>query len=423
MLTKKPLLTDKVKQGHGHYIVLYCIPHVPVSFPQSKLKNEHKTVTGTLTMNESQLHLVLEYNEEYSKLLWPSTLYSLLCLVIGLFGNGYVLVIYKFKMKDETESRYFIPYLAIADACTSLFTCIIYTVHNFHMLYFPWDFLCKSLNVLSFIPGITSVLFLLAIAVQRFMRSRPSGRHFSLFWRRATLVIILTVSVCFGVPSFLFAGVGEIQFVYNGVNISSINCQTRNDQYPIFENVYYGVMALFASVNIVSIFILYICIAVVVYRWNSKTKLNIIKSAAMSGKEDTENTEHIELDCIEPLTRNITRTNPTDDKDEDISPNDGSNKTASPSTQFNKMFVTIVVAYVLTYLPTGVIMITLISNKDTDSTALLLSFPVWKLQIYIICERTVIINNIVNPFIYGYFDMEFRKYLKKLLPPFCRRKV
>ena len=398
-----------------YWIILYCL----LGLFYFLLVNWR--MNTTLTMNESQLHLILEYNEEYANNMWPNTLYSLLCLVIGLIGNGYVLLIYKFKMKDTTESRYFIPYLAIVDACASFFTCIIFILNNFYILYFPWDVLCKSLTVLSFIPGLASVLFLLAIAVQRYTRSKPSGMHFSLFWRRATVVIILTVSVCFGTPFFLFAGVGKIQFVYKGVNLSSTNCQARNNQYPTVENIYYGVLSVGAIVNIVSIFILYICIAVVVYKWNRKTGLN--RTAAISVKEHTENTEYSELDCIEPLAVNITRTNPMDHSKDVISPKDRRNETASPSTQFNKMFVTIVVAYVLTYIPAGVILITLIRKTDTDSTAVLLGFPVWKLQIYSIIERFWIINNIVNPFIYGYFDIEFRKYLKNIVPPCCRRKV
>ena len=372
-------------------------------------------------MNESQLNLLLEFNDEYSKNLWPNTLYSLLCLVIGLFGNGYVLLIYNFKMKDKTESRYFIPHLAVADACASVFSCIAFILINFYPLYFPWDFLCKGINYLSFVPGFASALFLLGIAVQRYTRSKPFGRPFSLFWRRTTVVVIWIVTICIEIPSFLFAGVAEIEFVYKGVNISSINCQARNDQYLTLQNIFYGCLVVGVSANILSIFILYICIAVVVYRRNKKTRLSL--TINKSGKEGAENPKEIELDAIEPLTGNITGLSSMDHSKDVICRKVGKSDAASPSTQFNEMFLTIVVAYVMTYVPAGVILGILISKADTDSAVFLLGFPVWKLQIISIIERTWVINNIVDPFIYGYFDMEFRKYLKKILPPFCRRKV
>ena len=374
-------------------------------------------------MNTSLLSLVLKYNDEYSKNLWPSTLFGLLCLVIGLFGNGYVLFIYKFRMKDKTESRYFIPYLAMADLCASFFTCITFTLLNFYPLYFPWDFWCKGMAFLSFVPGLASALFLLAIAVQRYTRSRPLERHFSLFWRRATVGIILTVSLVMGIPCLLFAGVGEIEFVYNGNNVTSINCRQRGNQYMELAPVFYGVLAVVLSVNIVCIFILYICIATVVYRRNKGTRLSKSLASSNGHKERTTKTEDTELDAIEILSRNANAKKSRDLFKEGTSRNVGKFTTSSPSTQFNKMFLTIVVAYVLTFLPAGIVLVTFVSKENIDSAVIFLGFPMWQMQMYSILQRTWVINNIVNPFIYGYFDMEFRKYLKNIVPPFCRCKV
>ena len=78
------------------------------------------------------------------------------------------------------------------------------------------------------------------------------------------------------------------------------------------------------------------------------------------------------------------------------------------------MFMTIVVIYVLTYLSTAVLMVGVIANGDMGK---LQDVPLWKLQVYGIFARTYVLNNVVNPFIYGYFDMLFRKYIKNML--FC----
>ena len=377
-----------------------------------------------MTMNESLLHLVLEYDKEYSQNLWPSTLFGLLCLVIGLFGNGYVLFIYKFKMKDKTESRYFIPYLAIVDTCTSFLTCVFFTLLNFHPLYFPWDFLCRGMNYISGVPTFASALLLLAIAVQRYFGIKPSGRHFSLFWRKVTVGVILVMTVCSGIPGIAFAGVGEIDFEYKGVNLTSVNCQTRNDKYPTYQTIYFGFLAVVLIVNIVTIFVLYVCIAAVVCRHHRHTRWSIKKSPVTSENEGTDKTEEIELESIEPLASNTkTKKTMVDRNAEPTKRRSRKNKTASPSTQFNKMFLTIVVAYVLTFVPAGVVMITLLDAGGKDSAVFMLDFPVWQMQMYSILERTWVINNIVNPFIYSYFDVEFRKYLKNILPLFCRHRV
>ena len=316
-------------------------------------------------------------------------------------------------MKDNTESRYFIPYLAMADLCAGSFASISFTIGNFHRLYFPWDFCCKLMWYFPSVPTIASTLFLLAIAVQRYMRSKPFGRHFSLFWRRATVVIICTVSVCFSLPLFLFTGVGGFEFVYKGVDIDSINCQAKNNQYPTLQNVYFGVLIVLAIVNIVIIFILYICVAVVVYRRNRKgrltSKINTLP-AMSTGKECTQKTDDIELDSIETLDRN----NRVDHSREVKSPRHGKSNESSPSTKYNKMFFTIVIAYVLAFIPVCVVTALRMFKEPTI---------VWQMQIYAIFDKSLIINNIVNPFIYGYFDMEFRKYLKKIVPPFCRHRA
>ena len=188
---------------------------------------------------------------------------------------------------------------------------------------------------------------------------KPPGGYLSSSWRRAIVVIIFSVSVCLGIPYFLFAGVGEVEFVYNGNNMTSIVCRLRSDHH--LQPVYYGVLAFVLSVNIVCIFILYICIAVVVYQRNKNKGTRQPKSPARSDKESTQTTEDIELDSIESLPRNVKTKNSVDHSNEVTSRNAGKSSTPSPSTQFNKMFVTIVVAYVLSFLPGGIILLFLIT--------------------------------------------------------------
>ena len=166
-----------------------------------------------------------------------------------------------------------------------------------------------------------------------------------------------------------------------------------------------------------------ICIAVVVYRRNKNKGTRQPKSPARSDKESTQTTEDIELDSIESLPRNVKTKDSMDHSKEVTSRNAGKSSTPSPSTQFNKMFVTIVVAYVLSFLPGGIILLVLISNRIGDAAVFFLGFPVWQMQMIGILDRTSVINYIVNPFIYAYFDTDFRKHLMNILPLFCRRKV
>ena len=67
-----------------------------------------------------------------------------------------------------------------------------------------------------------------------------------------------------GIPGFILAGAGKNEFVNNGNNMTGLHYQARNDQYPTLEKVYYGALAVILFGNILAIFALFFCIAVVV---------------------------------------------------------------------------------------------------------------------------------------------------------------
>ena len=375
-------------------------------------------------MNESLLHLVLEYNDLWARNQWPNTLFSLLCLVIGLLGNGYVLFIYKFKLKTKAEARYFIPYLAIADACASFFSCVAFIIGNFHILYFPWDFLCKGALFAMWMPALTSTFLLLAIAVQRYTRTKLTGKHFSLTWRRAAVAIIVTVSVIYSTPFLFIAGVGETTREYKDVNLTSVKCRTQNGQYPTFEKVYVAYLIAALALNLFITFGLYISIAVVVYRHQGKRNgsESTNTTPATSGTDETtlQDTEMENMGSLNSRAKaaDVHASNPMTSCCKAIRKRNKSSS-ASPSTNFNIMFLTIVVVYALSFAPTGITTV-LVNTAELDSRK---DIPLWKVQLYSILVRTFVINNIANPFIYGYFDLEFRKYLKNLLYCFCCRKI
>ena len=380
-----------------------------------------KTTAKRFTMNGTLKHLLLEYNKEYANNLWPGTLYSLICLVVGLSGNGYVLFIYKFKLKDNSESRYFIPYLTAADAFCCFITCFSVIFDNYHFLYFPWNTLCKGMMFLSGIAGYVSTLFLLAIAVQRYIMTKK--RHFPIFWRRTAIVIISVVSLICSIPYLFTGGVKEGTRIYKGFNLTGVKCGPLNGKYPTFELVYFIWFAGFLGLNVAIILGLYVPIAIVVYRRYRTSGLSLkslkSRSPTMSGKETAKKLQDTELDCMEsPSNRKS-----TDDKSSNSAIESKHtcckianatiqrSGTRSHSTNFNIMFMTIVVMYILTYLPTGVITVYVIKGDLDD----LEDVSLWKLQLFSILGRTYVINNIVNPFIYGYFDTQFRKYIKNML--------
>ena len=351
-------------------------------------------------MNESVQHLVLEINSEYANILWPNTLFNVICLVIGILGNGYVLYINKFKLDDKTGSRYFIPYLAIDDALASLITGFGFTYRNFQ-LFFPRNGLCKGLLFGAGVTGFMSAFLLLAIAVQRYrMIIKPHGKQFTLFLRKIALLIIFITSVCFSVPITFIADVQEINGTYKGFNLTGSICWMRDDEYASLQNAYFGFSATVFVVNIVVTLILYIPIAIDIYRRHRKTKTPSMNIQARGSSLNRTASLDIDHTLFEQASMGSSSNVLIS-----VSPKTRSLKTAS--TNFNGMFVAIVVAYVVSYIPTCVM-----ATFFTDPNPLTWrDLPTRQLRVYSILAQTYVINNAINPFIYGFFDMQFRKQI------------
>jgi hypothetical protein len=77
---------------------------------------------------------------------------------------------------------------------------------------------------------------------------------------------------------------------------------------------------------------------------------------------------------------------------------------------FTYMFITIIVCYILSYLPTFVAMLL----ATGDPFLFWYSMNTIELNIVMLMRRSSIINHIANPIIYGYFDVAFRKAFMKL---------
>ena len=78
---------------------------------------------------------------------------------------------------------------------------------------------------------------------------------------------------------------------------------------------------------------------------------------------------------------------------------------------FTSMFVTIVIFYIIFYLPTFVLLIVSSKNPSRFWSTL----DDFSLNILVIFQRAFIVHYIVNPFVYAYFDLHFRSLFKKSL--------
>lgn len=94
------------------------------------------------------------------------------------------------------------------------------------------------------------------------------------------------------------------------------------------------------------------------------------------------------------------------------------NKKAKSRARSGQKRVTIMlfyhtVAYVLSYTPSLIIWILYFTVDDINS-----SFTKTERTVLFFLSRLVLLNHVINPFIYGFFDTKFKEQLRKL----CQRK-
>ena len=74
-------------------------------------------------------------------------------------------------------------------------------------------------------------------------------------------------------------------------------------------------------------------------------------------------------------------------------------------TKFNLMFLVIISAYVVAYLPTVVIIFMILDDTLWTTSSL------DEIRSYVFLFRSYVFNHAANPFVYAYFDSEIRSHM------------
>jgi magnesium-transporting ATPase (P-type) len=119
--------------------------------------------------NKSKDNLVEEWNSELAKALIPNDVLLSLYIILGIFGNVTVILVYGLRMKKKTENRYFIPVLAVSDL-TGVIVCSSFALAlNMMQAQFYNTHLCKAWWFFAALTTSMSIFLLLIIAAQRYI--------------------------------------------------------------------------------------------------------------------------------------------------------------------------------------------------------------------------------------------------------------
>ncbi|XP_062611812.1 B1 bradykinin receptor-like [Saccostrea cucullata] len=337
-------------------------------------------------------NLTLQWNQDYAEKLLPTIVFQGVVCFIGLVGNILVLLVYAFRMKGNRDDRYFIPILAVFDLIASTVASVFYVLESIYFVDFPSSGLCKGLLYTMTATSGLSALLLIGIAVQRYLKiCKPLGKQMDENKRKLCLACIVVFSILYSCPVLLFSGNKEVEGIFNGHNVTGLTCFTGAGNYPTYEAIYYYIIFLLMVVNILTVGFLYIPIGVVIYRHNKLRAARRRKSMEITSTQFDSISDNKPSQCS---TKEIS-SKPKIHKESKIN--------------FNVMFFTIIVFYLISYTPTCIFLIISklspemwynISNAETI--------------IFFTLQRFYVINHVVNPIIYGYFDMKFRSDIVNL---------
>lgn len=339
-----------------------------------------------------------QWNDRLAWILVPDTVLLLLYMIFGLLGNAIVIYIYVYRFRQTSDDRFFIPYLAAIDAMACIICGTANLLINFNPVQYTNAISCKVFFMLSQFAGSSSAIMLTIISVQRFQRiCRPFKPQMTLKQKKASVLITLSSVFLLSLPCLVTNGITHVR--NDSENITGHVCSTVD---VMGSNVFpfaYNLLVLAVCVgNLFVLCTLYVMIGQAIYgrvkfRKGSKTAA-ISESSSSSGLADN------------PLRKNSAISS--------VSLRTSSRRMQMAGHRLSLMFLIITVVYVLCFIPTLAVIVwdslyknVWLTNVDAGVVAFRFAYTLY------------IVNNIVNPVIYGFFDNTFRKEIVTWISSTC----
>ncbi|XP_061173466.1 cholecystokinin receptor-like [Saccostrea echinata] len=363
---------------------------------------ESKTVEAVLTLEE--LNQI-----EVQRRLAPM-IYLGILMLLGVPGNLTVLFVYLFKF-DSSTHRTFILALAIIDLVGSA-VCMPFEIieMNFQYTFYAVE-ACKFFRFNNTFVALTSIFVMIGLSVDRYRRvCKPLKTQLTVFMAKVVCGIAVFLSILFSWPILFLLGTRHVQLPYN---ITGYDCSTddayRKTIYPVAHN---GILFLIFVFAIVFLIVIYILIGRKIFKHiRFRNTFKSSKSSSISSRKTSSTKDHSngqEAVILVNVNNKISpREEPKPSKENGRNSTRKRNETTpedNSKRKITRIAFAICLAFILSYLPHLVITVwTAIKGGFIAKPGPITS------AVLPIVTRSIFINNIVNPFIYGFLDRRFRR--------------
>jgi len=379
---------------------------------------------------------LLDLNDDETARRLAPIIYLSFLMVLGIPGNLLVIVVYHLTVKRRTTHRLFITALAIADFLVCTITVPFELFQMTHQLTFYSKWACKIFRAINVLLALVSSFILIALSADRMRRvSQPLRPQLT---PRQTLWSVFFVSIgalLFAWPEAVISGLSPEYF--EDYNLTGSDC-SFSDRYTDkqYTTIYSSILLAIYLGCIITLIIMYSVIGHQVIS-HAHFRNTFTRRECAGGGDNHATASTNKLKKSDQIKNSASSEDPCESKSEDddghnilselksdlkskskedLSKEDpktpdkknGAMKQANSSRKVTKIAFAISFCFILSYLPFVAVKLNasiaggiFVSNSTTKAI-----FP--------ILARTFIINNVVNPIIYGFLDQTFRQKCKML---------
>ncbi|CAG2252327.1 CCKAR [Mytilus edulis] len=347
-------------------------------------------------MNLSQEQKLQQWNDEQVHIYIGNDVLLIVYILLGLIGNTLVMIVYKYKMKQNVDDRYFIPWLALLDLLACTFRCSFEFARKMNPVNFRGSVLCKLCWTPVNITGLSSIILLFVIALHRYLKvCRPFGKQMTLYWKRVALGMTFGISL---IPTTALAFYNEEVKVYNSeLNVTGFVCEIDINGI----DAGFIVLIIFATVFILVIMCGMLLLNILIGRKIYKQIHFRMKMTRVDQSAFHKPTTSVEIDQLPSVSGQFS-------EDTSKSANSFQQRKAvkkeNISHTFSYMFMMVAIAFFLSYIPQFIILF-----MSLGSDNLWIDKSKAELSLLAFFREMFVWNNIVNPVIYGYYDKKFRE--------------
>lgn len=325
-------------------------------------------------------------------------------ILIGTLGNVSVIIVYLRDMKNVfTSGRLFIPFLAFSDLITLLYNGGVELNNEISQPLYVSDrneLSCKVNKFVGLLLVIVSGVLYFAIAVHRyFLICKPHTKRLTTRQKLAILIPTALFVMATSVPKYFFVGLAEVRLdMGSNQTVVGYVCGT-DEQFEdaLGSNIYLNMLTVNSFIWSSIIAVLYIIVGRQIHQ---RTKEAMSKPYVKDEESVSLSSDSMRGDQIvknkrprPKLTKQLTARSIT---------------TFITNNRLSWMFILMSVLNVLCFTPKLILDIHF--NKDRY---LFLKQEERVCVVLLFFDNFYLFNNVVNPFIYGFFDKEFRNRFKK----------